>query len=365
MARFDYISSGIVLSEFGIKYSESNEYFDEDLAKIALDEGVDALLTADSMKTYVALLDLNHHGKVQAPINFKYPLQIAYRDRPSKSLSLTNNNRILVTKWLGECKDDPSHYIDKSDDCPKCKKPICCCNSDLKYTNNYIHNQAVNVELNTDNDINILSGYTVSTVIVSSNKYRSNINQDFTIIRPTSNYFFNLPREIQGCQIPDIDELLEYNIDNKIIEVNNFINYNNYTINNSERYGQILISYLGYNIDDEGFLLVPNERYVVKALEDYLILFFAKRRYNFKPTQMHRAFWMDMKQESMVSMSKAKSKLRRLDMDEWNEVGRQVLKNRNVNSPVNRSGKYTPDVHNPHLDALSIVVDQPNSNVIR
>lgn len=365
MKPTQYISSDKALSEFAIKYSESNQYFDEDIAKMYLDAGIERIMTADSHKVYVISKSLNHQGKVHLPINFKYPLQIAYRDSESIEQPIT---RASVVEYIERNIND-SCNVTISLDCDKCKSKNCSCNND-----------AYPIELDVTQTIlganpELMVGYNRFLIGYSNyrNSYRSNIHKGFTIIRPTTNYFFNLPTQIQECQVPCLDDLLEYRIDDGILEVNNgsIRNYPYGEVSSilekdctTSRSGQVLISYIGSRMDDNGFLLVPNESSVFTYLESHLLQEFAKRAYAFEKNQGSRTYWMDMQNETKMLFAKANAVLRIPNKDQWEEIMRNIMLKRKADFRTNTSGKYVPDRANIHpytMDSVSLQNNYFNS----
>ena len=341
-----FISSDQALSGFAVKYSDSFSTFDEDICKMYLDEGIAKLLTADSHRVFVAHLNLNKQGKVSLPNNFKYPIQIAYRDIDDINHS-DPKTRVRVAEYIE--RGITEHCNLKIElDCKKCKKRSCICSNEYP-----IEIDVTQTILGANPELMIgynrfLMGYTSSS---GSNSYRSNIHNGFTIIRPTSSYYFNLPREIQGCQVPDMDTFLEYNIENNILEVNNGGSRNYpYGFTNSilkdclqEREGEVLISYIGVRMDENGFMLVPDNLLVLKYLEAYLLQAFAMREYTKDRTQSSRVFWVDMKQEMLKCFATANSELRIPNKVEWEEIMRNIMLKSKADFRTNSSGNYTFD----------------------
>ena len=344
------------MAEFALKYSESIQNFDEDIAKMYLDAGIEKVMTADSHKVYVIHLNLNHQGKVRLPSNFKYPLQIAYRDSISIDAPMT---RTSVIEYIERRLHD-SCNITISLDCDKCEKKKCSCKDD-----------SYPIELDVTQTIlganpELMIGYNRFLIGYSNynNSYRSNIHKGFTIIRPTSNYFFNLPTQIQECQIPSIDDLLEYRLDDGILEVNNgsVRNYPYGELTNcvkkdclTDRSGEVLISYIGSRMDENGFMLIPSLSSVFMYLETYLLQEFAKRTYAFEKNQGARTYWLDMKQETNLLFAKADAQLRIPNKDKWEEITRNILLKNKAEFMTNTSGKYTPDRGNINQYAMNVV----------
>lgn len=362
MVGCKYISSDLAISSFAIKYADSFSSFDEDICKMYADEGIYKLLTADSYRVYVVHLNLNSNGKVELPSNFKHPIQIAYRD----SDNIHHNSykeRVRVAEYI---ERGITEYCDLKInlDCKKCHKRDCICSDEYP-----IEVDVTQTILGANPELMIgynrfLMGYSN----MHTGNYRSNIHKGFTIIRPTSSYYFNLPREIQDCQIPNLDTFLEYRIENNILEVNNG-GYRSYPYGffNSkekdcfrEREGSVLISYIGIRMDENGFLMIPDNTTVIKYIESYLLECFAKREYVKDRSQQSHSFFLTMQKETQRCFASANAELRIPNKSQWEEIMRNIVLKNKADFSTNTSGNYSFDRgdHSPY--PLSTISNQIN-----
>lgn len=322
--RTSYTSLKKVVSEYLIK-SGKTDFFEEELAYIFANDAVDEIATADTLKKYI-LHDSLYNGKISCPDNFKYPLQVAYR----KKAEPTEDEEIkyTTTEFIQRSVDENCEYK-VSLVCSKCKTVDCSCDS---YP---IEIDATDLALASNPELALMHSRFLAGYSNRAGNYVSNINSEFTIIKPSSNYFFNLPIRIQNCQIPNIDNMMTYSIDDKILEVGGVLT------------GEILMSYLGRRIDENGFQMIPNEGFVFKAIEGRIMEGFALREYSMNPNSNTERAWMNMQMYAGKQIGSAKSKLRIPDMDQWDQILSNKLLKRVVDDLGYMSNQYTPDRYNP------------------
>lgn len=316
--RTEYISIHKVISEYLITTNKNSET-DEELALMFADNAIDELMVKDNLKLYI-FHGILYNNKVQLPANFRYPLQVAYRvqERSEDQLQTT-----------------VSEYIQRSfdDDCNKVVKVLPSkdkLNSDCDSYPIEINATDVLLASNPELALNyskLLVGY--------SNQpqgLRSNLHGDFTIAKPSRNYFFNLPDKIKSCQVPNLDNFITYTIEDRIIDLN---------LNN--RKTEILVSYTGRRLDDDGFQMIPNEAFVFEAVKARIMQGFALRDYHTSPTQITERMWMNMMQYADRLISKARSRLRIPDADQWDSMMDNIARKRIADDPAIHSNDYYED----------------------
>ena len=348
MSYTNWISSEYLFSEY-IRKSGHSDSIDEEFLLTAIEEAVDMLLTADNYDEYVILLNL-HNQKAALPRNFLYPTQVGYRYEFVKDC-LSNNLKHHYCNYVTS-NMYTNNVLNKK--CVLCSKSKCTCEdedwkpirltNDNTYSNLEIAKEFAEFNYGTiapDQDYRIHQLTWLTDHLKTDKRMgvkqmeglkkcftRLNKCDDFQIVRPATNYFFNLPNELKLCNIPNYDTNLEYRIDNKIITLNNF----EYKCNNCDKCkknescylnypvepnGQVLISYLGRKIDDNGFLMVPDLTYIVKAISEYMIAQVAFLDYSIHKDQIRERYWMNMSKVSNVSMIQAKSKFRTPEPDKF------------------------------------------------
>jgi len=340
----------------------------DELVSIATNKTIDKILTGDNHKEYIVLLPLYNY-KAGLPANFRFPTQVAYR----ANLPTFDPPEVIKKYFVSSMSSNKAVDI-RVNACETCKKEICGCEtkqwfpiavdanyvqltktpllatgySDFMYgcTNSYHNNHTVETgHFEPENTgAPLYHNKKGSTVIGLQKRFsRPKKCPQFQMVRPTSNYFFNLPGSLKACNVPSYDTNLEYRIEDGVIELNNFKSYNcnncssciqekqnnhpsdyqsqgaceyNYE---PEKDGHILISYLGRRMDDEGWLMIPNEEYVASAVTDGVIEFLARRRYSITKEQKDRHYWIAMKQEAFKSVTQARSRLRISTYDKWEQ----------------------------------------------
>jgi hypothetical protein len=86
--------------------------------------------------------------------------------------------------------------------------------------------------------------------------------------------------------------------------------------------GDILLSYYSQNLDDEGYLMVPDDSRIITALTAYLEQQAAYKEYIQKKDQASRIYYTDMKQNWNMKLSSARSSylLSEIDMQELSKI---------------------------------------------
>jgi hypothetical protein len=365
----DWISIESIIMDYKRKnFHEGN--FDEETFFIAAEEAIDEVLTADSHKEYVVLLDV-YNQKASLPSNFVYPTQVAYRpDFLTEKIGKNDLRRYFVQTINSDYKDV------RISECNSCKSTICSCEEQQWYPISTVNDQQ---QVKIVNVPQLASGYSKfafgiedtvpnfdetfiseiphniiknsyefpnskSAKIYKEYLFRNRFSKvqkcpEFQIVRPSSNYFFNLPGLLQYCNVPAYDTNLEYRIENKIITINNWdykcnkcksCKENNKCESNYEldRKGELLVSYLGRRIDDKGFLLLPNIPYMIKAITDYIVAYLARYEYSKKQDNKSRTYFMDMQNIAMRSMTQSKNRYRIPDPNKWNHILNNIVHRR-------------------------------------
>lgn len=332
-----HISSKQIIGEYIIKYKPKNE-FDEDSAILLIESAINELLTADNYSVYITHEQI-YNNKAKLPSNFKYPLQVAYRSAKTRKdiYSKADVFQKLKFSFSENCKANLDY------NCKFCHKHECDCG---EY-------QIFPLELNTNkqspnNAIDISHSY--SKFLIGYTKYNntcvSKLDKNFEIIKPSYNYFFNLPNIIKNCNIPNLNTRFEYRIQDGIIEVNDTNNY-----------GEVLIAYLGKKIDEDGLLMIPNERLYIDAVVARLAEGFALIEYTQSQTQSSRIFWMDMSAVATKKVARARNFFKIPNMDSWDEFMNLVwLKRIPYDNIEDKSWRYQPDQYFPQTNGNNYTV---------
>lgn len=332
-----FIGSKEIIGEYVTKFKPKNE-FDEDSAIMIIESAINELLTADNYSIYIVHEKI-YNNKAKLPKNFKYPLQVAYRTAKIQKEIYSKSDvfQKLDFTFSENCHSKLNYK------CKRCHETECNCGEyevfplELK-TNDQSSSNAVKI----DNTPDIAER--VSKFLIGYTKYNntcvSKFNKNFEIIKPTYNYFFNLPNIIKNCNIPNLNTRFEYRISDGIIEVNDTNNY-----------GEVLISYLGKKIDENGLLMIPNERLYIDAIIARLAEGLALIEYNQSQTQSSRVFWMDMSTIATKKVARARNFFKIPNMDNWDEfLNIAWLKRISYDNIEDKSWRYEPDQYVPQTN---------------
>jgi hypothetical protein len=81
--------------------------------------------------------------------------------------------------------------------------------------------------------------------------------------------------------------------------------------------GQIVMAYFSFKRDSDGYLLIPDDIYVIEAIKNWISYSFMKKEWVMGGNQNNRLRWLDMKNEALSMLQEAKSKLKMPTSSEW------------------------------------------------
>lgn len=182
------------------------------------------------------------------PNNFHSMVQAAYGFVGEHAKECT---RERIVQWAG--KDHITGCDIKIDiDCPKCKQKECTCPS------THVARYEVNImDINNHPEwLEIYNGSFYKVGKMFGNKQSCGYHPDFYLMRPTSNNFFDV-NHIKGCVNLKVGGDVEYDIDMPYLKMN-------------IKKCKALISYLGYRMDEDGLLMVPDIPEVWDSLKVFI-----------------------------------------------------------------------------------------------
>jgi len=238
-----YINIEAVIHEFRRLTKITTELNKSDILAYA-EDALDRIVPADEYVQRIALLPVENY-KTELPRDFKTITQVAYRN---KCTDLVNPKVIISELTQNILGSDCDLKINL--ECPSCKSlDICDCRTSV-------------IEVKADrmfemNNPQLLHNYAkhfydYGTTHPGTGKM-SQYHPDFQLIRRTSSSFFNVPYHISECINLNLDCNIEYSVDLPNIIVN-------------QKDGEILLSYMGVKLDDNGYRLLPNDPTVIKAV---------------------------------------------------------------------------------------------------
>lgn len=271
------------------------------------------LYGVEQLTKQIAFITIKDHTGY-LPDNFHKIIQAAYGNVKKKGYELEHK----AVEWISK-----NHYSDCTINikatCPSCNKPCnpkqCDCSSSVveyEYEPN-LYDKAAHPEW--DPKMIGLGMYRIGRIGGGLQ-----VHGDcpmYRLMRPRSNSFFNINAHIKGCVNFNVGSYVTYEIhDNKVIEVN-------------EKECKVLISYLGYRIDDDGFYMVPDIPEAWDSIKQYIDmnLVYGQWAKTLDP-KLERGY-LTMKNLYEEKHHKAKTKLSRIEPERlkaaWdNFIGKQI-----------------------------------------
>lgn len=270
------------------------------------------LYTVEQLTKQISFINIdNHHGYL--PENYHKIIQAAYGDVKRKQHVIEHK----AVEWVSK-----NHYtgcnINVRATCPSCHKPCnpkqCDCSSSVleyEYTPN-LYDKAAHPEWYPK--MVGLGMYNIGRV------GKEPVHGDcpmFKLMRPRTNSFFNINAHIPGC--------LNFNVTSKVT----YEIHDNYQIEVNEKECKVLISYLGYRIDDDGFYMVPDLPEVWDALKRYIDMKLVYGQWAKTADPKYERQYLTMDGLYEKAHAKAKMKLARVEPERlkaaWdNMVGKQI-----------------------------------------
>lgn len=303
MNNISFISVNSAINEY-LKQCDPDDEIDRTRLKSFANSTARQFSIANIQAVKVASFKISNFG-VALPDDFDDVVQILYRVKPKSSLK-----RYEVVEWAQKCfGTDCKLKITK--ECPSCHMSETC-NCGIP---SVILQADVNWrELHGYERYSHSKFYKEGRVIgEGGGKKKSN---DWEILHRTTNNFNNLKSDLNNdCRYPDTTERGEYDIrDRRLIT--------------SFKSGEILMSYLGNELDDDGYYMIPNHPDAINAVVYSIMASDALRMYTKTQTQSTRVYWSDMTQLADLTLKKAISKLNFTPYDvlkatlkkNWNQV---------------------------------------------
>lgn len=284
------VSVNAVIDDWKIDREYEHDIDPETLKKWGNDDA-SRMITDEQLVHNIALLNVRDY-RAELPINFSFVNQVAFALNRKDCCT-----REQVVEWTKQASNGCKVNI--SLDCPECGVNDCeCSNPIVKVDVNEVWKSA-NPQA-TAAYLSFFYGYGGTTQRDGRNCW---VMPQFKLMRPSPNTFFSIPYYVDGCTA-SVDNMAEY----KVVPPNIITNF---------KEGQLLLSYMGTDIDDEGWLYIPNLPEVFEAISFGIDEKLARRAYGKKKDSANRAYWMDMRQMKERAIARAKSKLQIPDADEW------------------------------------------------
>lgn len=333
----NYISIKSIIEDYTAK-TGNNDIEPNQILRFAND-ALDRILPGEEFQHNIALLDVNDY-KAQLPSNFKYVLQAAYSsydDDPRHYHHHSSQEIVEYTKKIygSNCELKLDVHCDRCGDYDNCSGEVIKMDVDhnfllknpsylYKYSHHYYGGRTLDPHNPKDpyydqrfHDHHLPHSHHHHThhhihnnchgencTGDSSSNNHCTLHPHFHLMRRTSNYYFNVPYHVNECININADSKVEYDI----YLPNMLVNF---------KKGQVLLSYLGSNVDSEGYLMIPN----VPLIFDAVILWIEERLayidYRKNKEVKERTFWQQSLQLRDKAVKQARSYLATPTPDEW------------------------------------------------
>lgn len=242
----------------------------------------------------VTLLPVDGY-KCELPDNFQSVIQAAYRinciDNTNPRIEISQ----LTQNILGS---DCDLKIDL--ECPKCKSvDLCTCKTAVVTVDVDRMFQRNNPHLYHQYSNHFYRYGTMTPGLGPVSPYHS----EFRLMRRTSSSFFNVPYHISECANFNLDCNIEYTVE----PPNMIVNF---------KEGEVLLSYLGDRINDDGFRLLPDDPTVIRAVAYCLAERFLYQQYLETFEQNKRVAWQMHVELAEKWVARAKNKLQTPEFDD-------------------------------------------------
>ncbi len=257
------------------------------------DDALSRIIPGTDFKHSIALLDVKNYS-APLPNGFKYVLQAGYNAHQEHKVRSEHVVEYTKKIYGSDCKLNLSV---ECDDCKGlCDKPHEVITVDVDHNfilknPKYMYQHASHFYGQRNlGDGGILSNTT--------------IHPQFTLMRRTTNYFYNVPYHVNECLNFNVDSQIEYDITPPTINVN-------------FKEGQILLAYLGVQVDENGYRMIPNVPIVFAAVRNWIEERLAYIEYRKTKEQKDRIFWQQLVELNNKSIKMARMYLDTMTPDEW------------------------------------------------
>jgi hypothetical protein len=290
--KTSYISIQTIITDYIDQTGHEGELDPLLIYKFAND-AIDRICTDEQMNQKVALLLVENY-RATLPDDFRAVIQAAYRVDSPKPCTREEISE-MTQKVLGtECD------LKISLNCPRCKETDCSCSTPIAEVDVNRIWETAHPEVYTRH---MKHFYSYGNLTERKGPC-SDLHTDFRLMTTSHSSFFNAPYHIPGCANINLDCEIEYSINRPNIVVN-FLK------------GEILLSYMGILIDEDGYRLIPNEPTVFTAIIQWIEERMAFREYRKTKTQNDRIYWQQMFELKEKMIARARGYIQTPDFDSF------------------------------------------------
>lgn len=282
MSYNNTVSVKSAIKEYLRRSGHENDFKKQDLKAFAND-AADRITTDEQLQPKIAIITINDY-KGRLPEEFKILIQAAYKQGKTND-KLVRRGR--VAEWSQNVLGSDCELI-TTVKCPNCSQEQCNCSTPIiSFTPD---------ELWKTSNPGFFNAYQKHFVreekTHDDNTKDRSIHAGFKLMNHATNSFFNVPYHVNNCTNFNVNSKIEYSI----IEGNIVTNFRN---------GFVLLSYFGKPLDEEGYLLIPDNPISMRAVVFTMMEATALIKYNQTGLQRFRTMWMDMLQlsEKYIAMA--------------------------------------------------------------
>ena len=256
------------------------------------------LVTDQQLQPKMALLEVQDY-RALLPEDYKWEVQVAFGRKENGCIT-----KEQVVEWSLDTLDGTQCKFNVSLECPKCCERNCSC-STASVT--MVDVDVLWASSHPETMVSYMRHFVGFGGTTQRGQGYKNPLEHFSIIRPAQNNFFASEAFLTPCNGLGLDNRVEYSIQHPNIITN-------------IREGQILISYMGVALDNEGWMMIPDIPEVFEAIQYHIDAKLARRDYAKNKTSANRVYWQDMLSQTERITGRAKNKLQIPSAAEWQAV---------------------------------------------
>lgn len=287
------------------------------------------IITDEQFIHKISLIEVRNY-KAQLPTGFKTIVQAAYKQDEKCSDHLREEVVAFTDRQMG-CSLEVTLECPKcSEDTDHCSKRDIIVNADRLWQNAHPEHKVAYMK------------HFFNYTNANGGKY-SIYHPEFRLMKPATGSFANNDYHIGKCANLNVDCEIEYTI-----------SYPNIIVNFQE--GTILLSYFSKPIDEDGYLMIPNEPVAIEAVAWYIQEKMLYRKYMEDFSQGTRIAWQQAMELREKFISRARAELQIPDYDVWNRFVKsfihKIIPFYNYENELYRSSKaniykYPNQTYNP------------------
>lgn len=305
MAKYNYLPVSSIVEDWLDFSGEDQHQLDETIIKKWANDAVERITTGEQLIHRIDLLRVRDY-KTTLPEGFRYLHQAAYKLPDNTPFSKLKGNIVKGTRAL---LGNSANVSTAPNNCKTCGQDWCTCSSNvLSIEIENIYDQA-----SYDLYEKYMNHFQKRGSIIQENtsRHACTYNPQFILMSKSSSDFSNIPFHLNNCPNINLDHEVEYNITNS--------RDGNLLLTCNIRNCDVLVSYLGTQVDEQGYRMIPNVEVVFKAINLYIEERLAYRQYRKSRAQKDAMFYERLVPMTERAISRAKSQIAMPDPDEWKQ----------------------------------------------